>query len=560
MSLVRFDPHQSDPTLCDMTVNPHVLKERSKKSGRPPGEWSHRGMDPLRMGLGLSLIVWLFLCWWFGAEPMSDFIRYDRPPLVRAWDSMAFPLLIAVLGMQLFLQVRPHPTNIILDALGLSLGWRSERDQYSCRLPWADLESVEFRPAPGAACDDPRGGVLLLSYRGLGGPWWSRPVHHDFNSLAFGSSLTTMWRLAIDGRLQLAIPLDVFTLENDMDRFVRYVGEHVAGQKDHTIDPAFAALIGGPAQVSYTRMWLDDMGSFRRRREGALPQEAVVCDGRYRIEQEIARGGQARIYRAEDLESKSAVILKEFVLPVDAGAETRERSFASVKNEALLLARLDHPGIVRLLDHFVEDHRAYLVMQDVEGRSIKKMVQGSGPLSLDAVTAIARQMLDILEYLHGLPSPVVHRDISPDNIMVSDDGRVMLLDFNVARELESSSTRTVVGKHNYMAPEQFKGRANCQSDLYGLGATLYYAITGREPRALMQSVLQAGEINAGSKLEPKIARLIADLTALDCESRCKDAVAARCRLDDVAGDTTGDDGLDQSLDGGRIKLLAREFD
>ena len=527
-----LDPSQSDESMCDMTVNPHVGKERGKKSGRVGGDHSKRGIDTLNRSIGLVPWLVLLVLW------------------INGINSVVIPLFIAMSIVQLCLQTNAHPTNIIVDALGLSLAWRSQTDQYSLRLAWSDLKQVEFVPAIGAACDDPAGGVLVLSYQRPKNLFSSWPIYLDFDSLAQSGGLMTLWRLVVDARLQLAIPLDIFTLESDMERFVRFVGKHLAADR-FDWDPAFAALIGGQAQVSYTRMWLDDMSSFRRRREGALPEAALVLDGRYRIEGQIARGGQARVYRAWDLIESTSVVLKEFVLPVDAGVETRGRSFASVKNEALLLASLNHPGIVRLLDHFVEDHRAYLVMQDLPGRSIKQIVEESGPLSHDMVVSIAKQMLGILAYLHGLPSPIVHRDISPDNIMVTDDGRVVLLDFNVALTLESNSTRTVVGKHNYMAPEQFKGRANCQSDLYGLGATLAFAITGCAPKALTQST--------GAILHDlPLSRLIADLTALDCAERCCDANAAEMLLDDITSDATGDDGLDQTLDGGWIKLLASE--
>lgn len=532
LARLRFDPSQSDQTVCDMTVNPYVCKERGTRSGRVGRDHSKRSIDTLNRSIGLVLWLVLLVLW------------------INGINNVAIPLFIAMSMVQLCLQTNAHPTNIIVDAVGLSLAWRSQAQQYSYILPWADLEIVEFKPAFGAACDDPAGGVLLLSYRRPNNLWSAWPIYLDFDCLAQSSSLITLWRLVIDGRLQLAIPLDVFTLQSDRERFVRFVGKHlVADRLD--LDPAFAALIGASSRLSYTRMWLDDMSSFRRRREGVLPEEAVVCDGRYRIQGEIARGGQARVYRARDLHESRSVVLKEFVLPVDAGVETRGRSFGSVKNEALLLASLNHPGIVRLLDHFVEDHRAYLVMQDLPGRSIKQIVEDTGPLSHDMAVSIARQMLDILAYLHGLPSPIVHRDISPDNIMVTDDGRVVLLDFNVALALESNSTMTVVGKHNYMAPEQFKGRANCQSDLYGLGATLAFAVTGCAPKALTQS--KQSILNAGG-----LSRLIADLTALDCAERCSDAGIASRLLDDITSDATGDDGLDQTLDGSRIKLLASE--
>jgi serine/threonine protein kinase len=94
---------------------------------------------------------------------------------------------------------------------------------------------------------------------------------------------------------------------------------------------------------------------------------------------------------------------------------------------------------------------------------------------------IALQICDFLGYLHSLTPPVVHRDITPDNIMIGDNGDITVLDFNVAQQLESQSTRTMVGKQSYIAPEQFRGKAVTQSDLYSVGATIFYiSRTGRD--------------------------------------------------------------------------------
>jgi serine/threonine-protein kinase len=240
---------------------------------------------------------------------------------------------------------------------------------------------------------------------------------------------------------------------------------------------------------TFTQLWLDDMQSFRRNRIDELQVETKLQDGKYTIKEKIATGGQAKIYSAVDNETNQPVAVKELVLPVHAGAEVRNRAFTNVKNEAMMLGTLDHPGIVKLLDNFVEDHRAYLVLEHISGRTLRKMVQDDGPFATGEIVSIALQICDVLRYLHGQSPPVVHRDLTPDNLMLSVDGekRVRLLDFNVAQQLESNSTKTVVGKHNYMAPEQFKGKPCTQSDLYSLGCTLFFLFTGTDPLPLAAS-------------------------------------------------------------------------
>ncbi|MBK7837673.1 MAG: serine/threonine protein kinase [Candidatus Obscuribacter sp.] len=244
----------------------------------------------------------------------------------------------------------------------------------------------------------------------------------------------------------------------------------------------------------------------------------------------LAVGGQAKIYLAEDVSGDAfKVVIKEYVLPVHGGAEVRERSFASVKKEAEILSSLDHPGIVKILNTFVEDHRAYLVLEYIEGLTLKQLVQEIGVQKPLSVLDIGRQIAEILQYLHCQSPPIVHRDISPDNLMLTSDAKVRLIDFNVARELESGATRTVVGKHNYMAPEQFKGRACPQSDLYSMGCTHYYLLTANDPMALAPA--KPSEACGDSSLDG----LILKLTAQSLEARYQSA--ADCLLD-MAPDMT----------------------
>src|SRR5581483_5192636 len=99
-----------------------------------------------------------------------------------------------------------------------------------------------------------------------------------------------------------------------------------------------------------------------------------------------------------------------------------------------------------------------------------------------------QQMCEILAYLHGLEPPVVHRDFTPDNLMITDDGTLKLLDFNVAMSADNAATSsTAVGKHAYMAPEQFRGLPEPKSDIYSLGATLHFLLTGRDPEPISVS-------------------------------------------------------------------------
>ncbi len=109
------------------------------------------------------------------------------------------------------------------------------------------------------------------------------------------------------------------------------------------------------------------------------------------------------------------------------------------------------------------------------------------------VIVLARQMCELLEFLHSCDPPIIHRDFTPENLMLTEGGQLKLIDFNVAHRLESSSTRTVVGKHAYVPPEQFRGRPTAQSDIYALGATMYFLLTGEDPEPITRSDL-SGDI------------------------------------------------------------------
>jgi serine/threonine protein kinase len=144
-------------------------------------------------------------------------------------------------------------------------------------------------------------------------------------------------------------------------------------------------------------------------------------------------------------------------------------------------------------------------------------------MSQEAVLAIAGQLIDILQYLHDLEPAVVHRDFTPDNLIIDGEGRIKLVDFGVAIEGGQQSRSNIVGKQNYLPPEQVAGKACPQSDIYAMGATLYYLLTGLEPEPLSQS--NPKDINAS--VGEALNELVQSATALDLSQRLADAQTAR---------------------------------
>lgn len=323
-----------------------------------------------------------------------------------------------------------------------------------------------------------------------------------------------------------------------LDRLVAAIKERVPAGKmarelvEFTDPPAI--------QESYTELWLKEWAAPPQRRSlKPLDAGRELDGGRYRILEKLGGGGQGTVYLAAvsgqarlagDL--PEVVALKEFVLPVFPDPEVRRKAAARFQSEADLLARIEHPAIVRMLDVFVEDHRAYLVLERASGRTLRALVRECGALEEKEVLSLARQMCDILIYLHGLAPPVVHRDFAPDNLMVCREGNLKLIDFSVATQQAETVTGTVVGKPNYVPPEQFRGKPVTQSDIYALGATLYFLLTAREPEAISAQHPRQAAAGVSERLDAIVARATAPAAA----ERYVSAEDLRAELDRCAAE------------------------
>src|SRR5262249_18389601 len=152
-----------------------------------------------------------------------------------------------------------------------------------------------------------------------------------------------------------------------------------------------------------------------RERLTPLTEGAVLKDNRYRIDGQLGVGGQGTAYLAQELGANRSVVLKEFILPVYVDINVRRQALEKMQNEAAILKRLDNERVVRLIDFFVEDHRGYLVLERIDGYSLRKTIEQRGRMDEKEVRQLAMQMCETLSYLHGLTPPVVHRDFTPDN-------------------------------------------------------------------------------------------------------------------------------------------------
>jgi tRNA A-37 threonylcarbamoyl transferase component Bud32 len=285
-------------------------------------------------------------------------------------------------------------------------------------------------------------------------------------------------------------------------------------------DPQVIELLSPPHDYSYTELWLQALTAPpKRERLTPLTEGAMLQDGRYRVERQLGVGGQGTAYLADLIDSIShkplSVVLKESILPVYVDANVRRQALENFQREAAMLRTLSHPQIVKLVDFFIEDHRSYMVLEHIDGLSLRRMVEQGGPMPEEQVCSLARQMCDILTYLHELSPPVVHRDFTPDNLILNSDSTLKLIDFTVAQQTESTATGTVVGKHAYLPPEQFRGKPTPQSDIYAMGATLFYLLIGRDPEPITAS----HPILSNNKIDGSLDELVARATSLDISIR-----------------------------------------
>ncbi len=236
----------------------------------------------------------------------------------------------------------------------------------------------------------------------------------------------------------------------------------------------------------------------------------TILGNRYRIEERIGGGGMALVYRAFDLQLSRDVAVK--VLRGQFGND--EEFVRRFRREAQNAASLSNPNVVQIYDVGEENDTYYIVMELIQGKTLKAMIQEQGPLPVNQASRIAMEILGAMAHAHS--ARIIHRDIKPHNILISKDGRVKVTDFGIARATTTDTvthTGSIMGSAHYFSPEQANGQPTGEkSDIYSLGVVLYEMVTGKVPfqgespitvalKHLRDRVVPPSELNAEVPVE-----------------------------------------------------------
>lgn len=208
-----------------------------------------------------------------------------------------------------------------------------------------------------------------------------------------------------------------------------------------------------------------------------------IVDKKYEIIKQIGKGGMSYVYLAMDKRLGKQWAIKEY--RKDKSDQDRHLALESLKHEAQLMKKLDHPTLPRILDIVEERDTVYVIMDYIEGQPMDKVLEEFGPQPQEAVIEWAKQLCEVLDYLHTQNPPVIYRDMKPSNIMLKPDGTIRLFDFGIAREYKEGAEDDTknLGTRGYAAPElSGRGQSDSRADIYSLGVTLYHMLTGKDPR------------------------------------------------------------------------------
>ncbi|QLE72539.1 serine/threonine protein kinase [Streptomyces rectiverticillatus] len=260
--------------------------------------------------------------------------------------------------------------------------------------------------------------------------------------------------------------------------------------------------------------------------------------GRYRLGDVLGRGGMGTVWRASDETLGRTVAVKELRFPANIDEDEKRRLITRTLREAKAIARIRSAGAVTVYDVVHEDDRPWIVMELIEGRSLADVIREDGPLKWRRAAEVGLAVLDVLSAAHR--QGILHRDVKPSNVLISDDGRVVLTDFGIAQvegDPSVTSTGMLVGAPSYISPERARGhKPGPPADLWSLGGLLYAAVEGVPPYDKGSAIATLTAVMTEPLGPPKnagpLAEVMYGLLAKDPEKRLDEA-GARALLTDA---------------------------
>lgn len=263
-----------------------------------------------------------------------------------------------------------------------------------------------------------------------------------------------------------------------------------------------------------------------RIRDSGQPASAApplqVLQGRYELRRRLGAGGMGSVYLATDRRLATAQwAVKEMSDMAITSPLERQQAQEAFRQEAELLAKLNHPYLPRVTDHFEENGRHYLVMEFVPGENLSDYANRVGlPRPLHEVLRWTAQICEVLAYLHAQQPSIIFRDLKPTNVMITPDGTIKLVDFGIARLFKPGKERDTqaFGTPGYSAPEQYgRGQTDPRSDIYSLGVLMHHLLTGHDPSTTPFRLPPVNQLNPS--VPPYIAAAIARATDNDPAKR-----------------------------------------
>lgn len=256
----------------------------------------------------------------------------------------------------------------------------------------------------------------------------------------------------------------------------------------------------------------------------------TLIDGKYKILNQVGHGGMSIVYLAMNEKANKQWAIKEVRKDGTVDMETVKQNLIA---ETDMLKKLSHPNLPSIIDVIEDEDRFLIVMDYIQGNSLNSALEEYGAQPQEMVIQWAKQLCDVLGYLHTRIPPIIYRDMKPANVMLKPDGNVTLIDFGTAREFKEKNLADTrcLGTVGYAAPEQFggMGQTDARTDIYCLGATLYHLVTGMNPCEPPYEIKPIREINPA--LSSGLERIILKCTQRNPDDRYQSAAELMYALD-----------------------------